>query len=73
MRRFQVEISPIHCNGCTFCVSACPKDCLVMSDKFSPRGYLLPVFKNPEACTGCGFCVVMCPDFAVQVFKVTEE
>ena len=52
---------------------ACPKECLVMSEHFTPRGYLLAEFKNPDACTGCGFCVVMCPDFAVQVYKVTEE
>lgn len=73
MARFEVKLSEMHCKGCTFCVEACPKECLVMGEKLTSRGYRLPDFINEQACNGCGFCVIMCPDFAVTVFKLNEE
>lgn len=46
------------CTGCTACVSACPKQCIVM--RRDRQGFDYPV-ANPDICIGCGKCEAVCP------------
>ena len=69
----EIAINEANCRGCGFCEKFCVQGCIVISgDKFSPQGYLIPVFAHPERCTACGFCGWMCPHFAVDVYKYVE-
>lgn len=46
------------CTGCTACVSACPRQCIVM--RRDREGFDYPV-ANPDLCIGCGKCDAVCP------------
>ena len=73
MPKGEIVINEANCRGCGYCEKFCPQECIVISgDKFSPQGYLLPVFACPERCTACGFCAWMCPHFAIDVYKYVE-
>ncbi len=74
MARGEIAIDENYCKGCGYCAHYCPKGCIVISrDRFSPRGYLLPVIVKAEECTACGVCAWMCPDYAIEVYKYVEE
>jgi len=57
-----VRVRDDECKGCAICVSVCPKQCLVMSDKLNSQGYAYVQFVNPDACTACGLCFLSCPE-----------
>lgn len=46
------------CTGCTACVSACPRQCIIM--RRDREGFDYPV-ANPDLCIGCGKCDAICP------------
>ena len=46
------------CTGCTACVTACPRQCIVM--RRDRDGFDYPV-ANPDLCIGCGKCDALCP------------
>lgn len=74
MSKGEIVIDEQRCKGCGYCVHFCAQDCIVMpGDKFTPRGYSLPVFANGANCTGCGICGWMCPDQAIEVYKYAED
>ena len=74
MAKGEIVIDEEECVGCGFCEHFCSRGCIVIpGDKFSPQGYLLPVFVEPERCNGCGVCAWMCPNFAIDVFKYVES
>ena len=64
----QVTIDVERCKGCGVCVSACPKDCIVMSKATNSKGYLFARSSN-ALCTGCALCAQMCPDVAIEVSR----
>ena len=68
----EVVIIDDRCKGCGFCVEYCPKDVLVMSERFNKKGYHPPVMKPNHECNNCGLCEVICPEFAIYS-KVKEE
>ncbi|MBR2389523.1 MAG: 4Fe-4S dicluster domain-containing protein, partial [Mogibacterium sp.] len=47
------------CCGCTACVNACPRQCIVMR-RDRKEGFDYPV-ANPDLCIGCGKCEEVCP------------
>lgn len=69
----EITISEMMCQGCGYCAKFCAKGCIVMSDKMSPRGYLLPKVVKPENCNACSICGWMCPHMAIEVYKLEEK
>ncbi len=67
-----VEFLPSECKGCQLCAEACPKKCIVMSEKLNERSYH-PATYTGEGCTGCGICFYACPEpGAITVYKKTK-
>ena len=74
MAKGEITIDEGSCLGCGYCEYFCSRGCITIpGDKFTPMGYLLPVFSNPDKCTACGVCAWMCPQFAIEVYKYVEE
>ncbi len=70
MAKGEITIDEKLCKGCAYCRKFCPRDCIeIPGDKFTPLGYLLPVFARPDECNACGICGWMCPDLAIDVYK----
>ena len=73
MSKGDIVIDEQRCKGCGYCIHFCEHDCIVIpGDRFSAKGYSLPVFANAANCTGCGICGWMCPDQAIEVYKYVE-
>ena len=73
MARGDIVINERYCKGCGYCVKFCARGCITQpGDRFSPQGYLLPVFSAPSRCNACGVCAWMCPDQAIEVFRYVE-
>ncbi len=61
------------CKGCGRCIDACPKECLVFSEKMNSKGYV-PAEYIGKNCIGCGICFYNCPEpYAVEVYKKKKE
>ena len=65
--RGTVSIQEERCKGCAFCVEFCPREVLVLSNRFNIKGYHPPDIVAPDACTGCHLCEILCPEFAIGV------
>jgi len=61
----KVYIVEDRCKGCGFCVEYCPKDVLVLSDRFNRKGYHPPEAVKEGECVNCNLCETICPDFAI--------
>jgi 2-oxoglutarate ferredoxin oxidoreductase subunit delta len=64
-----IVIKEDRCKGCEICIHFCPKQCIVMSDRFNSKGHHPSEFHDTGECTGCTVCAVMCPDVAIEVYK----
>ena len=74
MARGEITIDEKQCKGCGYCTKFCARGCIVIpGDRFTPQGYLLPVFAEPDKCNACGVCGWMCPDLAIEVYKYVKE
>jgi len=74
--RGDVVIIEDRCKGCGFCVEYCPKDALVMSERFNAKGYHPPEMVTHGECVNCNLCEMICPDFAIfstELPEVTAE
>jgi 2-oxoglutarate ferredoxin oxidoreductase subunit delta len=65
----EIKVDEARCKGCEICTTACPKQCIAMSDKFSTTGYYPATLAKQDCCIGCGLCAQICPDLAITVFK----
>jgi len=73
MARGEIVIDEGHCKGCGYCARFCPQGCISLpGNRFSPQGYQLAIFSNPDKCTGCALCGWMCPEFAIDVYRYVE-
>ncbi len=74
MAKGEIVIKDAMCFGCGYCQKFCARGCIaIRGDKFTPQGYLLPDFANPDNCNACGICEQMCPHFAIEVYKYVES
>jgi 2-oxoglutarate ferredoxin oxidoreductase subunit delta len=70
--RGKVIVLEERCKGCGFCVEYCPKDKLVLSERFNRKGYHPPELVNDEECVNCHLCEMICPDFAIFSLELTD-
>ncbi|NUN09070.1 MAG: 4Fe-4S dicluster domain-containing protein [Ignavibacteriaceae bacterium] len=67
-----VKIATELCKGCELCISACPQDCLALTNNINLKGYKFIQLKN-DACTGCTNCALVCPDAVFTVFRQSKS
>lgn len=60
----RVEIDVEKCNGCGWCMRACPADALVLINKKSEMRT-----DQFNECMGCGDCSAICPEEAIKPVK----
>lgn len=60
------RISEEECIGCTKCISACPVDAIIGTNKHM---HTIIEFE----CTGCGLCVAPCPVDCIEMVDVAEN
>lgn len=58
----QVKIDTGTCDRCGTCISVCPCDALLLTEK---------LMVDSNVCTGCGTCVDICPVKALMLEQVT--
>jgi len=63
--RGRIYIIVERCKGCGFCVEYCPRDVLVISERYNKKGYHYPEAVKEDACVNCNLCEVICPEFAI--------
>ena len=58
------------CKGCGLCITACPKNILMLAtDTINKKGMHPVTCIDEEKCIGCAFCATMCPDCIIKVEK----
>ena len=58
------------CCGCTACLSACPKQCIRMTE--DEEGFLYPSV-DKDVCVDCGLCEKVCPILNAEDEDVPHE
>jgi len=64
----KIIIDAERCKGCGLCVTACPKNDIVISNRSNKAGYFPAQPVNKNDCTGCAMCAIICPDAVIEVF-----
>ena len=54
------------CKGCYYCVKACPKNAISISNNVNSKGYVV-IKVDEEKCIGCGVCYTVCPDYVFEI------
>ncbi len=66
----KVTFNTDKCKGCGLCVTACPKNILIIAkDKINAKGHSPAEMTDESKCIGCAFCATMCPDCIIKVEK----
>jgi len=63
-----LRLRPERCKSCEFCMLACPKEALAISENLNSGGYKY-IELDEEKCNGCGICYIVCPD---GVFEIVD-
>jgi len=66
----QIQIDRERCKGCLFCIDACAKKSISLSDELNLKGYFVASFNAGNGCNGCGNCALMCPEVAIEVQRL---
>ena len=59
-------LDPEKCQGCRYCIKACPKDAISITEEINKKGFQ-PVVIDEEKCITCGSCYVVCPDYCFTI------
>ena len=62
----RVQVAGDKCNGCSFCVQACPANSLELEDKKARMVEADPL------CMSCGDCVAICPEDAIELIEFIQ-
>ncbi|MCR5040704.1 MAG: ferredoxin family protein [Clostridia bacterium] len=62
-----VEINPILCKSCGYCVRFCPKQVLSIGKTRNKRGFFYPELSDPDNCISCAVCATVCPEGAIEL------
>lgn len=55
------------CKGCSRCLAACPKKCLVLSESFNRKSVRYAEYSG-SGCSGCAICFYTCPEpYAIEI------
>lgn len=60
------------CDGCAFCVEACPVGALSVGPNPKRPGRRM-VFLDARSCRGCGVCQATCPKEAILIPGLSPE
>ncbi len=69
---YELMLDTARCKGCGFCISACPRKALSLSDHFNKQGIQV-IEANEELCVKCGVCYTVCPDYVFKILNVKNE
>ncbi|GAB6283780.1 MAG: 4Fe-4S binding protein [Ignavibacterium sp.] len=67
-----IKVATEICKGCEICITACPQDCLGLSNQINLHGYRYIQLTN-DSCTGCIDCALVCPDSAITVYREPKK
>ncbi|MFH1595935.1 MAG: 2Fe-2S iron-sulfur cluster-binding protein [Pseudomonadota bacterium] len=62
-----------NCDGCAFCVDACPFKAITLMEYMKDGGVKKTVEVNPIQCKGCGSCMATCPKQGIYVAGFMPE
>ena len=62
-----------NCDGCAFCVDACPFKAITLLEYMKDGGIKKTVEVNGIQCKGCGSCMATCPKQGIYVAGFTPE
>lgn len=68
MEKEILTIYPERCKGCHYCLSACKKGALSVSDFTNKKGHRA-IAVDLEKCVACGSCFTVCPDYVFELVK----
>ena len=61
------------CKGCSYCITACPRDVIAFDKGLNSMSYHPAVPVDTDRCNGCGLCAVICPDIAIEVWREDKK
>lgn len=67
----RIIIKQERCKSCGFCLLACPKKLIKLSEEMNEQGVYPAEISDSQngACTGCTLCAEVCPDVAIEVWR----
>ncbi len=57
------------CKGCELCTVVCPKNIIIMSNRFNNKGYRCSSCSDESLCIGCMLCAKTCPDMVIEIHR----